>query len=136
MPTPTEVNTEDIRDIRESIKGLTASVNDLRTEFAGFKGATETQLKLIVGLARWVAAGFWGGVLTIAVGAGGVIWAASALHSRVEQQGGRLDKIEAKLDKVDQRLEQVERRFDRTDAKLDAIVQRLDQVVAKTKGGP
>ncbi|HKI19676.1 MAG TPA: hypothetical protein VKA15_17445 [Isosphaeraceae bacterium] len=112
--------------LADDIKGLTASVNGLRTDFAGFKGSTETQLKIIVGLARWVAAGFAGGVLTVAVGAGGVIWAASALHSKVEQQGVRLDK-------VDQRLDQVERRFDRVDQQLGQIIQRLDQVVPKTK---
>jgi archaellum component FlaC len=112
--------------LAEEIKGLTTSVNGLRTDFAGFKASTETQLKTIVGIGRWVAASFAGGVLTIAVGAAGVIWAASALHSKVEQQGVRLDKVEQRLDKVDQQLGQVNQQ-------LGQIIQRLDQVAPKTK---
>ena len=84
-PAPTELLAEDIRDLRESnrlivteIKDLTTSVNGLRTEFAGFKASTEEQIKTIVGIGRWVTAGFIGGVITVGISAAGVIWAASA----------------------------------------------------------
>jgi hypothetical protein len=86
--------------LNESIKTLTTSVNDLRSEFVAFKASTETKLDVIQGIGRWVAGGFIGGVVAIAISAAGIIWAASALNSKVEQQGSDLKEIKQRLDQI------------------------------------
>ena len=115
--------------LADDIKGLTASVNGLREDFAGWKGSVETELSLIRTLGKWILAAFTSIAIVALTGAGGLIWSAATLSGEVKHQGGRLEKIEVKLDKVDQRLDQVERRFDRVvvEHHLPAVLVGEDQ---------
>jgi len=133
--------------LADEIKGLTDSVNDLRADFAGFKGSVEKELQLTRTLGKWILAAFTSIAIVALTGAGGLIWSAAVLSNEVKHQSVRLDKIELRLDKMDQRLDKMDQRFDRldqqviqldkrmdkTDAKLDLILQRLDQAAAKAK---
>jgi hypothetical protein len=97
MPGPTTEH------LAEDTKELTAAVSGLRADFAALKAVSEKEFADAKAFEKWIK----NILIAVVVSAGGVIWAASALNSRVEQQGVRLDKIDAKLDQVLQRLDQV-----------------------------
>jgi hypothetical protein len=63
--------------------------------------AIDRDLKFI----RWIGVFFAGVLVAVVFGAGRVIWDASALHSKVEQQGQRLEKVEGRLDAMDRKLD-------------------------------
>ncbi len=117
--------------LAEEIKDLTTSVNGLRTDFAGFKASVDTQLAFV----KWVGTVFTAVLIMIVTGTGGLIWSASALHSKVEQQDGRLDKIEGRLEKIEQqdgRLDKIEGRLEKIDqqfGRFDKIEQQLGQLI-------
>jgi archaellum component FlaC len=132
---PTELLAEDVGELRASnrqiaveVKDLATSVNGLRTEFAGFKASVDTQLAFI----KWVGTVFTAVLIAVLTGTGGLIWSASALNSRVEQQGGRLEKVEGRMEKVEGRLDKIEGRLDKIDqqlGRLDKIEQQLGQLI-------
>lgn len=128
MPGPTTEH------LAEDTKELAAAVNGLRADFSGLKSVAEKEFADAKAFEKWVK----NILIAVIVGAGGVIWGASALNSKVEYQGERLDKIEVRLDKIEVRLDRLESKVDQQSAsvnqQLGLILQRLDQVVPK-KGG-
>jgi septal ring factor EnvC (AmiA/AmiB activator) len=88
MPTPTDQLADAIERLEGSIDRLNARIDRLDEtirgmgqEFAEFRGSVKTQLAAI----RWFGVFFAGILVAIAVGAGRVVWDASALTSKVEQ---------------------------------------------------
>jgi hypothetical protein len=96
------------------IKALVAEVHGFRTEFAEFRGKTETQ----IGFARW--AGIFAASTLVAVLGFGVklVWDASKLDSRIAYQAERLDRIE--------------KMQERTAVSIEALVKAM---AAKTMAG-
>jgi hypothetical protein len=92
-PTTKSVD-EDLGELAKEVKDLARSVDGLRNEFTGFRSTVETQL----GVIKWIGVFFAGVLVALVAGAVNVAWNASALNSEVKQQGGRLDKMDAKLD--------------------------------------
>ncbi len=115
--------------LAEDTKGLVAAIGGLRADFAALKAVSEKEFSDAKAFEKWIK----NILIAVVVSAGGVIWAASALHSKVDQQGVRLDKLEAKVDRLEQKVDQG---FGQVNQQLGAILQRLDQVVPKPKGGP
>ena len=142
---PTEVLAADVEHLRESdhrladeVKGLAASVNDLRSDFRVFERSVEKELKII----RWLGVFFSAILLAVVGGSGRMVWAAATLTAEVKYQGVRLDKVDQRLDKVDQRLEKIEQQLGQqatnltqVNQQLGLIFQRLDQGVPKKGGG-
>jgi hypothetical protein len=67
--------------------------------------ATATELRIIRRLGTWLLGGVFGLVATLITGAATIGWAASAVNSKVEQQGTRLDALEKRLNVMDQKLD-------------------------------
>jgi len=122
----TEHLAENPTDLHDQPKSLAASVNNLRTDFAGFRGSMESDMRTI----RW-AGSFFAAILVVLVGCAiNPSWQAAVLNTDVKVQGSRLEKVEQRLDRADQQLDQIERRFDRVNAQLAAVLQRSDQAKA------
>jgi hypothetical protein len=85
----------------------------VHAEFA----AIRTELGIIRKLGTWLLGGVFGAVGAMIIGSATIAWSASAVNSKVEQQGARLDKVEGRID-------QVEKRLDRIDQKLDTLISR------------
>lgn len=112
--------------MHEQLKNLAAGVNNLRTDFAVFRGSMESDTRTI----RW-AGSFFAGILVVLVGCAiNLSWQAAVRNTDVKVQGSRLEKVEQRLDRADQQLDQIERRFDRVDAQLAAVLQRFDRAKA------
>jgi prefoldin subunit 5 len=163
--TATELLAEDIgslresdRQITESIKGLSGDVNQLRADFASFKGSINKELWYV----RWIGGSLAALVLPSLMG---LAWQAGALSTEVrvnavhvkerfeqfeKNVGQRFDQFEKnvgqRFDQFEKRMEKSEARIDKLEAKLearidkleakldqrfDAIMQRLEQVVPK-----
>jgi hypothetical protein len=100
------------------IKALVAEVHGFRTEFAEFRGKTETQM----GFARWAGifvASMAASTLIAVLGFGvKLVWDASKLDSRIAYQAERLDRIE--------------KMQERTAVSIEALVKAM---AAKTMAG-
>jgi outer membrane murein-binding lipoprotein Lpp len=126
--------------LADEIKDLTASVNHVRADFAGFKGSVERELQRVRTLGKFVA----GVLVAIMASSLGFAWQAGALSMEVRMSAvhleKRMDKLETRFDKLEAKVDQLETRFDKLDAKVDhieqqlgLILQRLDPAAAKTK---
>jgi hypothetical protein len=109
MPTETDVKlADDLADFRlETEKRFGAVEKSL--------GAIERDLKFVRWIGTFVAALLVAGVAS----SWRVIWDASAVNSKVEQQAQRIDRVEKRLDGID--------------AKLDTLISRT--VLAPKAGG-
>jgi len=108
-PAPTELLAEDVRDLRESNRLIAVEIKGILTGQA----TMQTELRIIQRIGA-----FFAGILVVLVGVAITLsWGASALNSKVEQQGGRLEKIEGRLEKIEQQL-----------GRLDKIEQQLGQL--------
>jgi len=99
MPTPTQVNTEDIAELKTSIQRLVDAVHLLEVTVTqrfgqGEKQASENhaeamrqiavlsaEVRNVKGIGKWIL----GAVLTLLAGVGGAIWWASQIDYRVGQ---------------------------------------------------
>jgi hypothetical protein len=107
--------------VKELDKGFTTGINDLRTEFAEFKGEVKKDL-------RWI----------FVIGCGLIAFLAWGVKKGFDlsyEAGALTTRVAANAVQAKDRFDQLEKRMDKTDAKVDLILQRLDQVVAKTGGG-
>jgi septal ring factor EnvC (AmiA/AmiB activator) len=120
--------------LAEDTKELAAAVNGLRADFSGLKGVAEKEFADAKAFEKWVK----NILIAVIVSAGGVIWGASALNSKVEHQGERLDKIEVGLDRLEskvahqgERLDKIEVGLERLDSKVAHQGERLDKIEVK-----
>jgi chaperonin cofactor prefoldin len=140
--------------LADEIKGLTASMHGMREDFAGWKGAVETELHLIRTLGKWILAAFTSIAIVALTGGAGLIWQGGALSAEVRlhavQLEKRVDKLEGKMDslsaevrlnavqlekhvdklegKIDRVQEQAEKRMDKLEGKIDRVQEQVSQI--------
>ncbi len=122
MPTETDVKVAAaLADFRVDVAERFGKLEAAMAERFGNVHAEIASIRTEPGLIRklgdrllGVAVGIIG---TMIIGAATVAWAASAVNSKVEQQGVRLEKLEGRMDRV-------ERRLDGIDQKLDTLISR------------
>jgi hypothetical protein len=120
MPTETDVKlATDLADFRVDMERRFGAVEK---ELAAFRSGVETELGIIRKLGTWLRGGVFGAVGTMIIGSATIAWSASAVNSKVEQQGARLDRFEGRLDRVEKRL--------------DGIDQKLDTLISRTAPKP
>jgi Skp family chaperone for outer membrane proteins len=116
-------------NLDDEIKGVAASIHAMREDFAGWKGAVETELQLIRTLGKWILAAFTSIAVVALTGGAGLIWQAGALSAEVRlnavQLEKRVDKLDGKMDRVQ---EQVEKRVDKLDGKMDRVQEQVTQI--------
>lgn len=105
---------------------------DQRTEFASFRSAVETELRLIRKVGNWILGVAVGIVAAMITGAATVGWSASAVVSEVKHQGERLDKLELRLDAMERKHNE---RLDSVERKLDTLISRTGPAPAVKPGG-
>ncbi len=127
MPTPTEQNARDIADLVDRLDRLDDHLMGLRSDYAGFRGAVETELRIIRKLGTWLLGGVFGAVAALITGAATIGWSASAVVSEAKHQAARIDGLERRMDRLDGRLDGI-------DAKLDTLIGRTPPRPAPTKG--
>lgn len=108
---------ERIDALSEDMKELTRSIHD----FGG-------DLKWIKRIGAFVAVS----LVAALVGSGRVIWEASAVNTKVDQQGKVLEELRADAKQQGGRIEAVERRLDKIDGRLDAMTKQLDTLISRT----
>ena len=85
-------------------------------------------MRIIRRLGTWLLRGVFGLVATLITGAATIGWAASAVNSKVEQQGNRLDALEKQWDALNSRVAQQGKHLDKMDGRLDRIESRLEGI--------
>lgn len=102
MPTETDVKiAEDLADFRLEVAQRFEKTTERFGSVDESLGVIDRDLKFI----RWVGV-FFAGILVVLVERSiNLAWEASAVVSKVEQQGLRIDKLEKRLDGVDQKLD-------------------------------
>jgi hypothetical protein len=88
---------------------------------------------------RWIKriGTFVAALLVAAIaGSGRVIWEASAVNTKVDQQGKVLEELRTDAKQQGGRVEAVERRLDRIDGRLDAMAKQLDTLISRTAPKP
>lgn len=111
--------------------GIAERFGRVEAETTGFRNAVDTELRIIRRLGTWLLGGVFGLVATLITGAATIGWAASAVNSKVEQQGNRLDALEkqvaalgSKVDRQGQGLEKIESRLEVIGSRLDTLISR------------
>ena len=112
---------ERIDEVSDDIKGLTKSVHDFGSDLMWIKriGAF-VAVSLVAALA----------------GSGRVIWEASAVNTKVDQQGKVLEELRTDTKQQGGRIEAVERQLDKIDGRLDAMAKQLDTLINRTVQKP
>jgi septal ring factor EnvC (AmiA/AmiB activator) len=133
---PTTQSLDDRIDaLSGDMQGLTRTVHDFASD-----------LRWIKRIEAFVAVS----LVAALAGSGRVIWEASAVNTKVDQQGKVLEELRAdvkqhgkvledlRADAKQQggRLEAVERRLDKIDGQVDAIGKQLDTLLSRTAPKP
>jgi outer membrane murein-binding lipoprotein Lpp len=147
VPTPTDRLAVAIKGLEGSIDGLNARIDRLDEtirgmgkDFADFRGSVKTELAAI----PWLGVFFASILVAVVVGAGHVVWDASAVTSDVKQlskdsaalasEVKQLSKDSAAMtSKVDQLSSQVERIDGRLDTWADKVSKQLDILIQHTQ---
>jgi hypothetical protein len=90
--------------LAERIDELARTLTDFRVDAAGKFSSIETELRLIRKVGERVLGAMIAGVGMMIVWAALAAWYGSALNSRVEQHGQRLDAMDKKLDLIISRI--------------------------------
>ncbi len=114
MPTETDVKlADDLAEFRLEAAQRFEKVTERFGSVDKSLGIIDRDLKFI----RWIGV-FFAGILVVLVERSiNLAWEASAVVSKVEQQGGRLDKVDGRMDRVEKRLDGI-------DQKLDTLISR------------
>ena len=129
MPTETDVKlAADLADFRVEVERrfgqVTQQLSELREDFAGFRGAVQTELGFIRKLGdRFLGIGV-AIVGTMILGAASIAWAASTVVSDVRHHGERIDKVEAQLETTGKRIDRIDDRLETMGKQLETLLSR------------
>jgi DNA repair exonuclease SbcCD ATPase subunit len=135
-PAPIDLLSDDVRRLEKSNQrivapadSLDAEVRDLREEFAGFRGRVDASLSFV----KWLGVFFFSILVAVVVGAGQVVWDASAVNSKVKQQDRRLDEAITEFKSLTSEVKQQGRRLDEVDSQVKQQGQRLLEAIIDLK---
>ncbi len=137
MPTPTDQLADAIEGLHGSIDRLNARIDSLDENirgmaqgFAEFRGSVNTQLATI----RWLGVFFASILVAVVVGAGRVVWDASALTSKVEQLSNNSSALTNEVKQLSKdssaltsEVKQLSTRVERIDGRLDTWAEKVNK---------